>query len=117
MRLLVSVTSAAEATCAVAGGADLIDAKNPAAGALGPVSPETFRGICRSVAGARPVTAAIGDATDGDAIARDARAFASTGAAFVKVGFAGITDVSRLENLIAAAVRGARHGGNGCGVV
>ena len=37
MRLLVSVANATEASAALAGGADLIDAKDPLAGALGAV--------------------------------------------------------------------------------
>ena len=39
MRLLVSVRDAAEAHAALAGGADIIDAKEPALGPLAPVSP------------------------------------------------------------------------------
>ena len=53
MQLLVSVRSAEEAAAALAGGADLIDAKDPAAGPLGPVSLERFREIVVEVAGAR----------------------------------------------------------------
>ena len=110
MRLLVSVTSAEEASAALAGGADVIDAKNPLAGALGAVPVEVLREIHATVAGARLVTAAIGDATDETAIERAAWAFAAAGAALVKVGFAGITSANRVEALIRAAVRGARAG-------
>ena len=42
MKLLVSVSNADEAFAAVEGGADIIDAKDPSRGALGPVSPEAF---------------------------------------------------------------------------
>ena len=76
MRLLVSVTSAAEAAAALAGGADVIDAKDPFAGALGAVSAEVLREIHAIVAGRRPLTAALGDAADEAAIecaARDVR--------------------------------------------
>jgi (5-formylfuran-3-yl)methyl phosphate synthase len=118
MRLLVSVTSAEEASAALAGGADIIDAKNPLAGALGAVPVEVLREIHAMVAGARLVTAAIGDATDETAIERAAWAFAAAGAALVKVGFAGITSASRVEMLIRAAVRGAGAGvGDPSGVV
>ncbi len=41
MRLLVSVANAADAAAALAGGADLIDAKDPAGGALTAVAPDT----------------------------------------------------------------------------
>jgi uncharacterized protein (UPF0264 family) len=111
MFLLVSVANPADAAAALAGGADLIDAKNPAAGALGAVSPETVREIHATVAGARPVTAALGDAADEAAIERAAREFAAAGALFVKVGFAGIGSPARAMALTAAAVRGA--GGSG----
>src|SRR5437773_9115409 len=68
MRLLVSVTCAAEALAALAGGADLIDAKDPLAGALGAVSADVLREIYAVVADRRPVTAALGDACDEAAI-------------------------------------------------
>ena len=110
MRLLVSVASAAEASAALAGGADLIDAKDPLAGALGAVAADALREIHAAVGGARPVTAALGDAADEAAIEDAARAFGAAGAALVKVGFAGIDSAQRIERLIAAAVRGARAG-------
>jgi uncharacterized protein (UPF0264 family) len=106
LRLLVSVATAAEAAAALAGGADVIDAKNPVSGALGAVSPETLRNIHAAVAGRRLVTAAIGDAADEAGIEQAAATFAAAGAAFVKVGFAGISAASRIEALIEAAVRG-----------
>jgi (5-formylfuran-3-yl)methyl phosphate synthase len=104
MQLLVSVTSATEASAALAGGADLIDAKDPTAGALGAVSLEQFRRIADVVAGARLVTAALGDAADETATERAARAFATAGAAVVKIGFAGISSPDRVASLLAAAV-------------
>jgi uncharacterized protein (UPF0264 family) len=120
VRLLVSVANAAEAAAALAGGADLIDAKDPAAGALAAVAVDVFHEIHASVAGARPVTAAIGDAVDEDAIEQVARTFGLAGARYVKVGFAGIASAERVGALAKAAVRGARSAGSGvhtCGVV
>jgi hypothetical protein len=108
MRLLVSVASAAEASAALSGGVDVIDAKDPYAGALGAVSLEVLHAIRAVVAGVQPVSAALGDATDEAAIARDAHRFVSAGASFVKVGFGGITRVDRIGALTAAAVHGAR---------
>ena len=118
MRLLVSVASAAEASAALAGGADLIDAKDPMAGALGAVSSQVFRDIHVRVSGERPVTAALGDAADEEDVELAARAFARAGARFVKIGFAGIASVARVGALTAAGVRGASAGSHGaCGVV
>ena len=110
MRLLVSVTSTFDAEAALAGGADLVDAKDPTAGALGPVSLDQFHRIVGTVAGARPVTAALGDVSHEAVIERSAGAFAAAGAAFVKIGFAGIERADRIASLIAAAVRGTNGG-------
>ncbi len=115
MRLLISVASTAEASAALAGGADVIDAKDPRAGALGPVTPERLRLIHAVVGAARPVTAALGDAEEEAAIERAARTYAAAGAALVKMGFRGLTNVRRAVSLIKAAVQGARC--NGAGVV
>jgi len=117
MRLLVSVASGAEASAALAGGTDVIDAKDALAGALSAVSVEVLREIHAAVAGRRPVTAALGDAADEAATERAAREFAAAGASLVKVGFAGIASAERVTALIAAAVRGARAGSDGSGGV
>jgi hypothetical protein len=111
MRLLVSVASAADASAALAGGADVIDAKNPDAGALGAVAPAVLREISERVGTARLVTAALGDARDEETTERAARTFIEAGAAHVKIGFAGSAGNARVRALMAAAVRGARPGG------
>lgn len=103
MQLLVSVKDEEEARAALAGGADLIDAKDPRRGALGPVAPATLAAICTAVAGARPVTAALGDATDATAAAAKR---AARGLRFVKLGFGGVTDEVRAARL-GLATRGA----------
>ena len=59
--LLVSVRSAAEAEAALAGGADLIDVKEPSRGSLGRADDETIAAVIRTVAGRKPVSAAFGD--------------------------------------------------------
>jgi len=117
MRLLVSVASAAEASAALAGGADVIDAKDALAGALGAVAIHVLCEIHAAVAGARLVTAALGDAADEAAIERAAHEFAAAGAAFVKIGFAGIAGAGRVAALTAAAVRGVKAGSDGNGGV
>jgi uncharacterized protein (UPF0264 family) len=115
MHLLVSVAGPAEARAALRGGADVIDAKDPRRGALGPVPPHRFAAIA-AVVGAtsptRPVSAALGDAADPRAIARAAGTAVLAGAAFVKVGFAGVADEVRAHGLAAAARSGTRkHAG------
>ena len=61
MRLLVSVRSAPEVGAAVAGGADIVDAKEPAAGSLGAVSGRVLREIGLSVPAGVPLSIALGD--------------------------------------------------------
>jgi uncharacterized protein (UPF0264 family) len=118
MRLLVSVGSASEANAALDGGADIVDAKDPLNGALGAVSPDVLAEIAAAVTGRRLLTAALGDAASDAGIERDARTFASRGAALVKIGFAGIANANRAAALLTAAVRGARAGSGGsAGVV
>lgn len=118
MRLLVSVSSGAEAEAALAGGADIIDAKDPTKGALGAVSPGALRQISTVVNHRRLVTAALGDADEESALERTARVYAAAGAALVKVGFAGIGDVARATSLLRAAIQGVQAGtGSACGVI
>ena len=59
--LLVSVRSAAEATAALDGGADLVDVKEPARGALGIAEAEVVGAVVKAVGGAVPVSAALGE--------------------------------------------------------
>jgi uncharacterized protein (UPF0264 family) len=113
MRLLVSVASPGEASIALANGADVIDAKDPMAGALGAVSIDVVRQVHSVVSGRRLVTAALGDAADERSIEQDARTFAGAGAALVKVGFAGVATRGRVAALLRAAVRGAQHANSG----
>ena len=99
MRLLVSVRGSVEARAAVAGGADVIDAKDPARGALGAVRRDRLAAIRRAVGAARPVSAALGDA--GDAAMVAAAAAAARGVAFVKLGFGGVTSEAPARSLVA----------------
>ena len=64
-RLLVSVRSVDEAGAALAGGADLIDVKEPARGPLGAADVSIIEGILKVVAGRVPVSAALGEWLDG----------------------------------------------------
>jgi uncharacterized protein (UPF0264 family) len=120
MQLLVSVADAREAMEALAGGADIIDAKDPRKGALGAVELGVLVEISAALRNARPLTAALGDASDADAIEALARSFAVAGASLVKVGLAGIGTRHRAASLLAATVRGtaadAHESGSRCGV-
>lgn len=60
-KLLVSVRSAAEARAALAGGADLIDVKEPSRGPLGAADSDVIRDVLDVVGGRGPVSAALGE--------------------------------------------------------
>jgi uncharacterized protein (UPF0264 family) len=107
MQLLVSVADAQEAHAALAGGADVVDAKDPRRGALGAVAPRRLRAIYDAVGAHRPVSAALGDATQAAHIRRAAQTAAEAGVTYVKVGFRGIGSPARVRHLAAAAGVGA----------
>jgi uncharacterized protein (UPF0264 family) len=103
VRLLVSVVSAEEARRAVAGGADIVDVKDPGEGALGAPAPRVLSEVVRAVDGAVPVSVALGDLPDlPHTAALAARGAALSGAAYVKVGLRGVQKLER-----AVAVMGA----------
>jgi uncharacterized protein (UPF0264 family) len=107
--LLASVRSAEEALIACAGGADIIDLKEPAAGALGRLSEATIAAVLRVVAGRKPASATIGDLPLEPRPVRDAvLAMAATGVDIVKLGlFAGDAPAT-LAGLAGAARDGVR---------
>jgi (5-formylfuran-3-yl)methyl phosphate synthase len=117
MRLLVSVRSREEAQAALAGGADIIDAKEPSRGALGAVEIGVLRDIVNEVNGMRPVSAALGDSGTSARLAASARAAAEAGATFVKVGFADVRDPAAVRSRLACVLEGASLPACPCAVV
>jgi len=105
MQLLVSVSDAAEARAASDGGADIIDAKDPLMGALGAVRPDVLSEIRHVVDPSRLLTAALGDADAAAAVEELAQELLVRGARLVKVGFAGVADAGRIEEIIARLAR------------
>ncbi len=94
MRLLVSVVSAVEAQRALAGGADIIDVKDPREGALGAPAPRVLSEVVAAVGAAAPVSVALGDLPDlPHTAALAARGAVACGASFVKVGLRGVRDL------------------------
>lgn len=85
-QLLVSVRNAAEAEAALAGGADIIDIKEPRRGALGPADPAVWRDVQATVGRRAIVSAALGELLH-DPVLELARQ--TTGLRFAKVGLAG----------------------------
>jgi uncharacterized protein (UPF0264 family) len=103
VQLLVSVRDAVEARAALDGGAGIIDAKEPAAGALGPVSGATLTAIRTVVPAAVPLSAALGDVATAQQVER---AFLPVlvPLSFVKLGFLGVDDAPTIRRLLALAV-------------
>lgn len=84
---LASVLDAQEAEIAIAGGADVIDFKNPHEGALGALDVETIKRGVQTVAGRQPTSATAGDwAPDAAGIVDTAMHIGQTGVDVVKIG-------------------------------
>jgi len=103
MRLLVSVISAQEARRALAGGADIIDVKDPGEGALGAPSPRILSAVVREVGAVAPVSVALGDLPNlPHTAALAARGAALSGADYVKVGLRGVRELEAAVALMRA---------------
>ncbi len=92
MQLLVSVRSADEVGPALDGGADIIDAKEPDRGSLGPVPAGTLAQIFRSSPDDQPVSAALGDFATSDeveSIFRELRLPPRAAPTYLKLGCGG----------------------------
>jgi hypothetical protein len=101
--LLVSVVSAREARGALAGGADIIDVKDPAQGPLGAPSPRVLSEVVAEVGADAPVSVALGDLPNlPNTAALAARGAAMSGAAYVKVGLRGVRNVHEAVALMRA---------------
>jgi uncharacterized protein (UPF0264 family) len=111
MRLLVSVRSAEEVGAAIAGGADIIDAKDPSRGSLGPVEAPVLRDIRAVVPPDIPLSVALGDFREGAAAAAaigSLKLSARPAGVFVKLGVAGVFTSGAAASLFRAAVEAAR---------
>jgi uncharacterized protein (UPF0264 family) len=110
MRLLVSVRAADEVAAALAGGANIIDAKEPAHGSLGPVTPDVLRAISSRVPSSVPFSIALGDFTDAAAVQEavtTACRIRPHGPVYLKLGFAGERWVAGITTLVSAAHQAA----------
>ena len=89
--LLVSVRSAREAEDALAGGADVIDVKEPSRGSLGAADNATIVAVVRKVNGRAPITVAGGELLElgGEGTKKDAIPEPPLGGKLFKLGLAG----------------------------
>src|SRR5262245_30687842 len=95
--LLVSVRDAAEAAIALAGGAALIDVKDPDRGSLGAAPAATVADVLDAVNGRAPVSAALGELADWPGAPGPPHI---DRLAFVKWGLAGCRDQDWLTRLL-----------------
>ncbi len=102
--LLVSVRNAKEARAALAGGANLIDVKEPSAGSLGAASPQTWQEIGKVVGERLPLSAALGelDQWDGSLPKKPFR--------YVKWGLSNLRGIA-LRQKLAPAIHDAKVAG------
>ena len=106
MRLLVSVRSAGEVGAALEGGADIIDAKEPARGSLGAVGPDALAAIAARTPPVVPLSVALGDcagAEEAVLAVRSARVPARHSPVYLKLGFAGVPSATQIRRLLEAA--------------
>jgi uncharacterized protein (UPF0264 family) len=85
---LASVTSVDEARLCAAHGADLIDCKNPARGALGALPVGTVAAVRAGLPASIPVSATVGDlAGEPETLCSAVADMAASGADIIKIGF------------------------------
>lgn len=107
-QMLASVTHPEEALLALAGGADIIDCKDPGNGALGALPADMVEAIIDAVAGRRPVSATVGDLPGRPELLGPAiRYMGATGVDLVKVGLFKTRGIESL--LVALAPLARRH--------
>jgi uncharacterized protein (UPF0264 family) len=105
MRLLVSVVSAQEARRALAGGADIIDVKDPTQGPLGAPSPRVLSEVVEEIGDAAPVSVALGDLPNlPHTAALAARGAELAGADYLKVGLRGVRELDDAVEVMRAVL-------------
>jgi hypothetical protein len=120
MQLLVSVRSAVEVEPALGGGADIIDAKEPGRGSLGPVSPARLAEILARVPLDRPFSVALGDLANPAEVLTTIASLAlpvRQGPTYLKLGFAGVRSLEMVTGMLATAVAAVAEKKSGALVV
>ena len=111
MRLLVSVRSAAEVRPALAGGARSSMRRSRRAASLAAVSPDDLRAIAAALPRRMPLSVALGDPADAEAVACAIGALDGLvppeRAVYVKLGLASAAAAAEAEAVIVAAVGSA----------
>jgi uncharacterized protein (UPF0264 family) len=101
MRLLVSPMNIKEARAAIAGGADILDVKNPKEGSLGANFPWTINAVVDLAEGKVPVSATIGDLDYKPGTASLAALGAAfSGADYIKAGLLGVKTADQAADML-----------------
>ena len=117
MQVLISVTSADEIEAALLGGADIIDVKNPAEGALGAAPVSTLAELCRQLPPDRLSSAALGESdAPAGALALAGYGAAALGARYVKLGLR-TADPAEAIALLQTVQAGVKLANSACGLI
>jgi uncharacterized protein (UPF0264 family) len=105
-QLLISVTSIQEAQLALENGVDIIDLKDPSAGALGALPLQQIQSIVTYIDAKKPVSATIGDVPmQPDLLLGQVNALAATQVDFIKIGFFEADDYQACLDLLQHAAK------------
>jgi uncharacterized protein (UPF0264 family) len=117
MRLLISIAAANEIPAALQGGADIVDVKDPAAGALGAASAEVLHAVCAELSPNHRISAALGDSdVPGGTLTLAAAGAAAFGARYVKLGLI-TSDIAAIVDLLRHLQQSVRLVNPSCGVI
>ncbi len=110
MKLLVSPINTIEAEAAFAGGADIIDVKNPKEGSLGANFPWMIHAVVEMVNSRKPVSATIGDFNFKPGTASLAALGAAvSGVDYIKTGLYDIQTSDQAEELLSKIARSIKE--------
>ena len=109
MKLLISPQNSKEAIEAIAGGADIIDVKNPKEGPLGANFPWVIKEIKQLIPDSVELSCTLGEAPNlPGSMSLAAYGAASLGVNYVKVGLSGVQTVQKAVNLLEAVVQATK---------
>lgn len=110
MKLLVSAINLKEAKHCIAGGADIIDVKNPREGSLGGHSPSLVRKIRKIVHRPLVLSATVGDVPNKPGLVAQASAgLASCGVDYIKIGLCDHFSIPEAIFLVALTVQAVQE--------
>jgi len=109
VKLLISPQNSKEAIEAIAGGADIIDVKNPKEGPLGANFPWVIKEIKQFIPDSVELSCTLGEAPNlPGSMSLAAYGAASLGVNYVKVGLSGVQMVQKAVNLLEAVVQATK---------